>query len=227
MRFELVTHAGVEPVDVRPRMVLLAGYTGRDHAAVQAHVEELAQHGIAAPSRVPTVYAAPSTRLTTRPSIAVDGTSTSGEAEFILYRLDGRLLVGVGSDHTDRGLEAHSIVKAKQCCDKPVAVQLWDHAEIADHWDDLRLSAYVTTDAGEQLYQEGALGSMLTPQALLEQMRTRVGDLDDVLVFSGTMPIIGGEFLCGSRFRAELADPVLHRSLTCDYSVTVLPVLDT
>jgi hypothetical protein len=46
-----------EEIEVTPEIVAIAGYTGRNQEAVRRHVAELAAHGIAAPPRVPMVYA--------------------------------------------------------------------------------------------------------------------------------------------------------------------------
>lgn len=225
MRFEIAGKSGSRPVDIDVRLALLAGYTGRDRDAVLAHVRELARHGVPAPARVPSVYPLPPSRLTTATRIAVQGRRTAGEAEFVLYRRGGELLVGLGSDHTDRELEEHSVVKSKQCCDKPLAHTLWRYAEVADHWDELVLRSYVLTDAGRETYQEGPVSSMMGPEAILAEVGSRT-PVDGSLVFSGTLPLIGGEFRFGVGFRAELVDPVLDRALVCEYAVDVLPELD-
>lgn len=222
MRF-FVRTTGDREVDLDFTMVLLAGYTGRDQDAVRAHVDELAAHGIAAPGTIPAVYPVPPTRLTTSRRIAVHGERTAGEAEFLLVRHEGRVLVGVGSDHTDRELEEHSIVKSKQTCDKPVNEVLWELDELADHWDELTLRGEVYGDAGWETYQDGSVASMLTPKDILAVVGERVEGVADAAVFSGTLPLIGGEFRYGPRFRATLADPVLDRQLVCEYEVQELP----
>ena len=40
-----------------------------------------------------------------------------------------------------------------------------------------------------------------------------------LLVFSGTVAILGGALLCGGRFRGELHDPVLNRRIELQYEV--------
>jgi hypothetical protein len=227
MRFEVHTGSTEREVDCDIRLVLLAGYTGRDQDAVRAHVTELAGHGIAAPARVPTVYAVPATRLVTASSIDVHGARTAGEAEFVLIEHDGELLIGLGSDHTDRELEEHSVVKSKQTCDKPVSSTLWRWSELADHWDELRLSAHVRTDDGWELYQDGTVADMLPPKEILAEVAGRTDATEHAAVFSGTLPLIGGDFRYGTGFRATLEDPVLVRSLTCEYAVRELPELDS
>jgi hypothetical protein len=217
------------PREARPavQLVLLAGYTGRDQDVVRAHVEELAAHGVAAPKRVPAVYAVPPTRLVTTGEIAVHGRQTAGEAEFVLLSHWGRVLVGVGSDHTDRELEAHSVVKAKQVCDKPVSGQLWELDEVVEHWDRLGLRSEVETDGGWQPYQDGSVADLLPPAEVLKQVEAAAGrSVADAAVFSGTLPLIGGEFRPGTAFRAVLEDPVLQRRLVCEYRVRQLPDID-
>lgn len=226
MKLECQRMHGSSIVDVHPSMLLLAGYTGRDQSAVAAHVAELADHGIAPPPRIPAAYAAAATRMTTAGEIWVGGQQTSGEAEFILLRSGEGWLVGVGSDHTDRALESESIAKAKQSCDKPVSAAFWDFADVREHWDELTLNAWVGTASGEQVYQSGRLADLMTPGAIRAELAARVPGADDAAIFSGTLPVIGGEFNYGSSFRAELADPVLNRSLRCSYRVSVLPELD-
>lgn len=226
MRFTVRSRNGDGDVDVPVRLVLLAGYTGRDQDAVQAHVAELAAHGVAAPKRVPAVYAVPPTRLVTASRIAVHGERTAGEAEFLILRHGDRLLIGLGSDHTDRELEEYSVVKSKQTCDKPVSPYLWRLDDVEDHWDELRLTSDVRGDDGWVTYQRGTLAEMLTPQAILDTVAERLDDTRDAVVFSGTLPIVGGEFRYGAGFRTMLDDPVLDRRLHCEYAVDVLPDAD-
>lgn len=206
---------------------LLAGYTGRDQSSVRAHVAELAEHGIAAPARVPTLYAVPGSRIRVTDAISVHGDETSGEGEFVMVRFDGRLLIGVASDHTDRALEGHSIVKAKQCSDKPVGATWWDYADLADAWDDIVLSAAVMIDGSWQAYQEGRLAEMLAPGDILAEVDRRVPPRVGDAVFSGTLPVLGGQFRPSERFRVTLVDPTAARELSCDYRIDVLPDLDT
>ncbi|MQA82187.1 MAG: DUF2848 domain-containing protein [Streptosporangiales bacterium] len=223
MRFTVQSRSGEREVEPDLRYVLLAGYTGRDQEAVRAHIAELADHGVAAPGTVPAVYAVPATRLVPAGHLTVHGERTAGEAEFLILDDHGELLIGLCSDHTDRELEEHSVVKSKQTCDKPACPTLWEFAELEDHWDDLRLRAEVRTGDGWAVYQEGVLGSLLTPERILAVVGDHVGSLKDVAVFSGTLPLVGGEFRYGPGFRATLDDPVLGRQLTCEYTVEELP----
>jgi hypothetical protein len=212
------------PVPFALREVVLAGYTGRDQAAVQRHIDELAEHGVPGPARIPAFYSVTPCLVTAADAIDVLGAETSGEVEFILLRSDGDLYVGLASDHTDRGLERTSVTHAKQASPKVVCPQLWRYADIADHWDQLVLRAY----AGEErrLYQEGPVTAMLDPEDILERVQRRTGrGLDGVLVFSGTLAL-AGELDCSDRFAAELHDGATGAELTLAYTINVIEPLD-
>jgi hypothetical protein len=213
------------PVAFEAADVVLAGYTGRDQESVRQHIEELAEHGIPGPERVPTFYRATPALVVAGDRIDVLGPETSGEVEFILLRSGGTLYVGLGSDHTDRGHERVSITHAKQLCPKVVATALWRYDDVAAHWDRLVLRSFA--GAERRLYQEGPVSAMLDPEDILERVRARTGrgDLEGVLVFSGTLPLVG-ELSCGDRFAAELSDEVTGARLSLDYAVNVIEPLD-
>src|SRR5271170_48699 len=82
--------------------LVIAGWTGRDRAALEKHIAELEAIGIKRPATVPIFYRAAAARLTIDESIEALGAASSGEAEFVLLRHAERLWVGAGSDHTDR-----------------------------------------------------------------------------------------------------------------------------
>src|SRR3954453_17864052 len=81
---------------------VMAGWTGRDPVARDRHIAELEGIGIARPATTPIYYRVAARRLTMADSIEVSGSETSGEVEFVLIGWQGRIFVGVGSDHTDR-----------------------------------------------------------------------------------------------------------------------------
>jgi hypothetical protein len=212
------------PVPFAPREVVLAGYTGRDQAAVQRHIDELAAHGVPVPERVPAFYSVTPGLVVAASEIDVLGGETSGEFEFLLLRAGGELWVGLGSDHTDRGLERDSVTHAKQVSPKVVCSDLWRHADVADHWDRLVLRSYVGAD--RRLYQEGSVAAMLDPEDILERVQRRTGrGLDEVLVFSGTLGL-AGELEHSDRFAAELYDESTGAKLALEYTVNVIEPLD-
>src|SRR3954454_18425132 len=85
--------------------LIVAGWTGRDTAALEHHIEELAAIGVPRPSSVPVFYRTSVNGLTQTDRLEVLGPDTSGEAEPVLLNISGEVWLGVGSDHTDRKAE--------------------------------------------------------------------------------------------------------------------------
>jgi len=215
---ELRLSLGGIDTDVSIENAIVAGWAGRDREGVQAHIAELAKLGVAPPSSVPLFYRVSASRLTTAPEIEAPAVS-SGEAEAVLLRDHGCLWVGVGSDHTDREVESYSVAVSKQLCDKPIACELWAYEDVAPHWDSLVLSSWIDSDV---LYQEGALASLLHPDALMALADPPLAD--GTLMFCGTISSIGPIRPAGS-FRYRLADPVLGRALEGAYLHRPLPLI--
>src|SRR5438128_6302351 len=134
---------------------VMAGWTGRDPVARDKHIAELEAIGIARPASTPIYYRVAARRLTTEDSIEVSGGDTSGEVEFVLIGWQGRIFVGVGSDHTDRKVETYGVTVSKQMCDKPVASVLWELEDVAGHWDQMIIRSYAVIGGTRVLYQEG------------------------------------------------------------------------
>src|ERR1700675_3083498 len=82
--------------------LVIAGWTGRDVAALNHHIEELKAIGVEPPSKVPIYYRASAALLTQADAIQVLGDDSSGEVEPVLVGAADRLWVTVGADHTDR-----------------------------------------------------------------------------------------------------------------------------
>jgi len=212
-----------EPVRFRVRRLINAGFTGRDQAAVRRHVEELRAHGVPCPERTPVLYPKPPHLVTTSGEIEVLGECTSGEGEFVLLVEADRVLVGCGSDHTDRDLETLTIEKAKLVCPNVLSPEVWALEDVREGWDALRLRSHVTAGGHRRLYQDGHLAELMTPDDLLALVRGRtVGDLAGSVIFSGTLPLLAGSVVAGERFEVELADERRGRGLRCAYRVTPL-----
>ncbi len=201
-----------------------AGYTGRDEAAVQAHIEELEETGIAPPERVPTFYQlAPYTLLVDPGTIDVIGGDTSGEAEFGLIPTGDECYVVAASDQTDRELETHSIRLSKQVAPNVISKHAWRYSAIEDHWDEIELRAWNTIEGERTLYQETTLGSILKPEEILNEVEDRYGGpLYGSAILSGTVATESGDVQPGSRFEVELVDPVHDRSIEVAYDVNEL-----
>lgn len=200
----LLTVAGTGQVLApRPRHLVIGGYTGRDEAAVRAHIGELAAIGVPPPPEVPAFYLLPPSLLTTSEVVEVAGERTSGEVEPVLFRVDGHYYIGVGSDHTDRNLEREDITRAKAACPKPVGrviAALPPDLAQAD-WDGIEMSCHVD----RRSYQRGRLSALRPPADLLPRLPGEaVGPEDDLVMFCGTLPLLTGEFVAGREWRLEL-----------------------
>lgn len=204
---------------------VIAGWTGRDRQAMEKHIEELAALGVPRPASTPVYYRVATSRLTQASQIEVCGEHTSGEVEFVLLQHQGRLWVGIGSDHTDRELETAGVTLSKQVCDKPIGPAAWAYDDVAAHWSELRLRSYIRDDGGERvLYQEGPVTTMRDPLELIEGWTGGTRLLPDgTLMFCGTLAAKGG-IRPATCFEFELEDPVRQRTLRHAYRVTTLPI---
>jgi hypothetical protein len=205
------------------RRLVIAGWTGRDVAAVEKHIRELEAIGVPRPKRTPIFYRGAASLLTTAPSIEVLGEASSGEVECVIYALEDGLWVGLGSDHTDRKAETFGVSLSKQMCAKPVSAALWRYDEVASHWDELVLRAFVHVNGERRLYQEGAVAAMRPPMELID-LYTGGGALPPGhAMFCGTLAVHGG-IAAADTFEMELEDPVLGRILRHRYDIEVLPI---
>src|SRR3954451_22735523 len=130
----------LDPSDIK--RLVVAGWTGRDQAALEVHIRELEALGVARPKSTPIFYRVASSLLTTAESIEVIGNDSTGEIEFVVYAFRDGLWIGVGSDHTDRKAETLGVTLSKQMCAKPVSPKVWRYDEIAPHWDRLVLRLF-------------------------------------------------------------------------------------
>lgn len=209
-----------EKLTFEVRKMVNAGFTGRDLGEVQKHIDELRKCGVTASQEIPAFYPMLPDRITTSEIIKVlPDSKTSGEVEYVLL-LDGdNIYVTVGSDHTDRELEKHSIPMSKQIYFNVIAPKVWRYEDVKGHWDDLILRAWVEENGQRQLYQEGKLGKIIRPEELIEKVQSRVtGDLRGIVIYSGTLPTIGGGLCFSSRFEMELIDEHVGRAIRYAYS---------
>jgi hypothetical protein len=204
--------------------LVIAGWTGRDEAAVQHHIDELAALGVPPPSSVPVFYRVAAANLTTATRLQVLGPDSSGEVEPVLFSLPGGLFLGLGSDHTDRKAEAAGIALSKQLCPKPVARDLWRFEEVEAHWDALELTSTIRENGAEVTYQRGTLAAMRHPRDLQARRPGGPGLPPGTAMFCGTLGAIGG-IRAAPRFAMRLHDPVLNRTIEHAYEVEILPVV--
>jgi hypothetical protein len=210
------------PLNVDIDNLIIAGWAGRDLAAIEHHIEELAALGIPRPSAVPLYYRVASNQLTQSATVQVLGPESSGEVETFVFNAGGELYVSIASDHTDRKLEAHSVAFSKQACIKPVAAAAWKLADVADYWDELVIRSWIKEDGKEVLYQEGTLASLRTPQDLIAGFTGGKDILPEGSGMTcGTVGAIGG-IRPATSFTMELFDPRRQRSLRHSYESEIL-----
>lgn len=202
---------------------VIAGWTGRDKAALEAHIRELAALGVAPPASTPIYYRVAAARLTTADVIEVIGDRSGGEVEAVLLKTDGRLWVGVGSDHTDREVETYGVTVSKQMCDKPVAPVFWAFDDVAPHWDQLVLRAWVTEGGARVAYQAGTVDAMLDPETLMAGYTGGGAIGDGTVMFCGTLAATGG-VRPTTTFEIELEDPVRGRRIAHSYTARNLAI---
>ena len=204
-----------------------AGYVGKNQEEVRRHIEELAAKGIPGPESVPVLYPVVPNMLSLDQTIEVYGNETSGEVEYVLCVVtEDEVYVGLGSDHTDRHLEESDIPRAKQICPNVMGRTVWPLKEVESHWDELLMTAHVEEEGKEILYQEGRLGLLLNPAELMSFVRSKIpGPLENLIIFSGTMGTLTGEFVFGKKFSAALLDEKMSRRLEISYNVKPLDYL--
>lgn len=205
--------------------LVIAGWTGRDRAAVEKHIRELAEIGVKPPASTPIYYRCAAARATSANRIEVTGASSSGEVEFVLLQSGGRLWVGAGSDHTDRRVETYNVTVSKQMCDKPVAREFWAFDEVAPHWDQLTLRSFIIENGARVAYQDGKVTAMLDPRDLIAGFSGASSLPENTMMFCGTLAAIGG-IRPAARFEYELTDAALGRSISGAYSIVTLPLAD-
>ena len=195
--------------------LVIAGWTGRDEAALRRHIKELEEIGVKPPKTTPIFYRVAAGLLTFGNEIQVSGPDTSGEVEFVLLAKPEGLWVTVGSDHTDRKAETIGVSLSKQLCAKPISRDAWRYDEVKPHWEKLVLRSW----SDGELYQEGPVTAMRSPEDLLSRYPLKPG----WAMFCGTLAAKGG-IRPGKLFRMELEDPVRKRKLAHEYRISVLPI---
>ena len=211
-----------DEVTVTPAMLIVAGWTGRDEAALRHHIEELAAIGVPRPSSVPVFYRNSLNNIMQTGRLEVLGPDTSGEVEPVIVALADGLWIGLGSDHTDRKAETMGIALSKQLCGKVMGPALWRFDEISTHWDRIMIRSHATIGSARTLYQEGPLAAMRHPDDLIARWGKPLAP--ETVMFCGTLGAKGG-IRPAARFEMELEDPVLGRRMAHAYDIVDLPVI--
>jgi len=205
-------------ITLEVKRALAAGASGRDREKVQKHIAHMSTLGVKPPAHVPMLYPLIPTLVTNADDIGVIGTDSTPEIEVVMFRAGEVDYLTVGSDHTDRRIEAVSALQGKNSCPKIVATTAWPVSEVLGHWDSLALRSR----CGNTLLQEGTLAHVMTYENLMTFVHEQDGDqAEGRVVFSGTVPTRATPPKGDVTIRLELDDPVMRRSLTHDYTVHV------
>lgn len=220
---QLTTLDGAKAARVPVNRLVVAGWTGRDRAAVEKHIKELEELGVKRPSTTPVYYRVAAARVTSEPMIQVSGSASSGEVEFVLAQWNGELWVGLGSDHTDRQAEAYDVTVSKQMCEKPVSTTFWRFADVEAYWDEIAMRSFIPEKGERVAYQSGKVSGMISPRDLVAGYGPG-GLAEGTLMFCGTFAAIGG-IRSAPRFEGELEDPRTGRKISLSYDIEELPVV--
>ena len=208
------------PVDVTVTQCVVAGWTGRDKAAIDHHSEELAEIGVPGPSTVPLYYRVAVEQVTQGDHVQVIGADSSGEVEPVLVATERGLLLTVGSDHTARKVETYSIAVSKQMCPKVLGTSAW-MVSLDDDLDALELKATATINGAEEPYQSGTLALIRPLKELVEGFG---GLAPGTVMLCGTVPVTGG-IRPAERLAMSIADPASGRTVSHAYDIETLPVV--
>lgn len=214
---------GQGPRRFSPQQLIIAGWAGRDQHAVEHHIRELEALGVRPPASMPCFYPLSHQLLTTAAELEVPRENSSGEVECVLFADADGLFVGVGSDHTDRQVEAYDVTVSKQMCAKPISAELWRFNEVVAHWDQLLMRCWRERNGVRELYQQGGTAQLLHPRLLIERYGQGRPLPTGSVLFCGTLAV-NGSLGHGEAFEMELHDPVLGRTLRHAYRVKTLEV---
>ena len=207
----------------RSKHLVIAGWTGRNVEALEAHIKELEALGVKRPKSVPIFYRVAASLLTTADSIEVMADKSSGEVEFVLYRARRRPVARrrlrphrpQGRDHRRHAVEADVRQAGRR------------------HAVALRRGQAALGQAGAALVRAGRRQAPALPggaghqhalargtdPALHRRRQARAGHRDVLRHLRGARR----HFVIAARFDMELEDPVLGRKLTHGYDIVSLP----
>lgn len=209
-------------VTVEPTTVLNAGYAGRNQDEVAAHIAELAELGVPAPSVIPALYPVSPYLAQQTEVVHTQHGRTSGEAEWALVITDDEdVLLTVACDHTDRTLETHSVAWSKNAAPDVLGTKAWRLTDIADRVDEITLNAWVGSD--ETLIQSGSLADLLGPDYWLGVLRKRGLFRPGTVLLSGTITMLPNVDQFADAWKVELSDPTTGLKSACQYRTKPMP----
>jgi hypothetical protein len=223
LNFTIDGQDGTEQRTLNVTRVYNLGFTIRDKAKMQAHLDEVEGVHVDWPPRPPVIFPISAWATLTDEDVPVQYDRTSGEIEIVTVVDGDELLIGVGSDHTDRALEATDIPWGKQVAPNVIAPTLWRWSEVRDHWDEVLLESLIDSGNGPQLYQKAGVAEFWTPEEMVDSVKGRIVEVPGTRVFfSGTVVSVGAKLNFGRVFNMRMIDPVANKTIEHTYRVTVL-----
>ncbi len=214
---------------VEPTQLVIAGWTGRNSAAIEHHIHELEALGVPRPSTVPLYYRVSHQQLTQSDAVESLGAESSGEAEPVLFFTQGEWWLTVGSDHTDRQVETYSVAVSKQMCAKPVANVAWRWTDVVARQDELHLRSRIWENGAWVLYQQGQLSGIRPLESLRDGYWASGQAQEGAFMFCGTFAAIanaaGLAIRPAERMQLEIEDTLLQRRLVHTYATQSLPIV--
>lgn len=216
--YNLEVNGELKEIEIKKAFCI--GYSGRDKEKTYEHIRELAEIGIPEPKEVPNVYPVSVNNVVQSETMEVVGKETSGEAEIVIIfgETEQDVYITVGSDHTDRELEAVDINKSKQVCAKPFAKKAWRLDDVINHWDELILSSEIRLEGEWISYQKDRLTAILPFEEIIQYIEKIEGPRTNSIYFSGTVPLLKG-FLYGDAFKMTFEDPERNDVITAKYGI--------
>jgi Protein of unknown function (DUF2848) len=208
-------------VSIAVDQLVICGFTGRNQADVQAHIEELGREGVPAPDSTPCFWQLSGELVSSASEIEVGSEKTSGEAEPVLVRVGDEWLVTVGSDHTDRALEREDILAAKATCQKPIASAAWSLGSVTGEWDAMELTSEVRLDGAWHPYQRATLEVLRPVDDLIEQASRQFALGPGTALFLGTPALLTSGFIFGDAYRIALHHGRSGRRLGHTYEISI------
>lgn len=226
LQLQLERQSGLSEIEFPIGRVYNLGFTMRDEAKMQAHLDEVAKEGVPPPStdNPPIIFPISPWATITDTLVTVQYAKTSGEIEIVTLARGDELYVGVGSDHTDRDLEAINIPWSKQVAPNVLAPTVWDWKEVAPHWNEVLLESYVSEAGNRKLFQQAGVAEFWTPVEMRDSLDGRIKLVEEgfLMLFSGTVVSIDGQLKYGREWTISMIDPVLERRIEHTYHVVVL-----
>lgn len=225
LKFQLINKEGAPETIVAGIEYLIVTDWARLETGSQGATYERSELRLASARQTPKFYPVANNQLTQSERVQVVGPHSTGAAEVLLFKQNHQLFISLVSDHTDRSLEVHNSALSKQVCIKPIARTAWRYEDVAEHWGELQMRAWLVNDGHTELYQEGVLSSLLPPLELVKQYFGNDELPNGTAITCGTVTTID-RIRTAPTFVMELHDPHLERNLRHEYFIETLPLVD-